>query len=75
MGCTVLGMTAIFTYNLPVSQQRFEEARCALYTLTDYHCMIEQAVTGGYIQEDEQKTLIDWRKDPNAWAAKFTQNA
>ena len=35
--------------------------------------MIEQAVRGKYIQEDEQKTLIDWRKDPNAWAAKFTQ--
>lgn len=73
MGCNVLGMTAIFTYNLPISQQRFEEAKCALYTLTDYHCMIEQAVRGKYIQEDEQKTLIDWRKDPNAWAAKFTQ--
>ncbi len=73
MGCNVLGMTAIFTYNLPISQQRFEEAKCALYTLTDYHCMIEQAVADNYIQPDEQATLIEWRKDPNAWAERFAQ--
>ena len=73
MGCQVLGMTAIFTYNLPVSQQRFEEARCALYTLTDYHCMIEQAVADNYIRTEEQETLIQWRKDPNAWAARFAE--
>lgn len=74
MGCQVLGMTAIFTYNLPIAQQRFEEAKTALYTLTDYHSMIEQAVTDNYIQSEEQNTLIEWRKNPNEWAAKFADN-
>lgn len=75
MGCNVLGMTAIFTYNLPIAQKRFEDAKCALYTLTDYHCLIEQAVDMQYIQADEQASLIEWRKDPQEWAARFTQNS
>ncbi len=73
MGCQVLGMTAIFTYNLPIAQQRFEEAKVALYTLTDYHCMIEQAVAQSYVAEEDQSTLIEWRKDPNAWASRFAE--
>lgn len=73
LGCKVLGMIAIFTYNLPVSQQRFEEEKVALYTLTDYHCLIEQAIADNYICPEEQSTLIEWRKDPNAWSAKFSK--
>ncbi len=71
MGCDVLGMVAIFTYNLPIAQQRFEEAKLDLYTLTNYPALIKQAAKDGYIQQNEIETLDRWSKDPNAWAEQF----
>lgn len=71
MGCDVLGMVAIFTYNLPVAGQRFEEAKLSLHTLTNYPVLIEKAANEGYIKEDEIETLNEWSKDPAAWAEQF----
>lgn len=71
MGCNVLGMIAIFTYNLPIAHQSFESAQLPLYTLTDYHILVEEALTKGYIQANELETLKEWRQDPAAWALKF----
>ena len=71
MGCDVLGMVAIFTYNLPIAGQRFEEAKLALYTLTDYTVLVKQAAEDGYIQQNEIDTLNQWSKNPAAWAEQF----
>lgn len=71
MHCDVLGMIAIFTYNLPIAQERFEEAKLPLYTLTDYNTLVQEAITKGYIEANEQDTLHEWRKDPAIWAKKF----
>lgn len=69
--CDVLGMVAIFTYKLPIATQRFEEAGIALHTLTDYPLLVEEAFEQGYIKAQEQDTLREWRKDPQAWATQF----
>ena len=71
MGCNVLGMVAIFTYNLPIAQQRFEEAQLNLFTLTDYSVLVKKAAEDGYIQQTEIETLNRWSKDPAAWAEQF----
>ncbi len=71
VGCNVLGMIAIFTYELPIAQQRFDEAKLSLFTLTNYNTLVQEAITKGYIEANEQETLIEWRKDPAAWAKKF----
>ena len=71
MGCNVLGMVAIFTYNLPIAQQRFEEAQLNLFTLTDYSVLVKKAAEDGYIQPTEIETLNRWSKDPAAWAEQF----
>ena len=71
MGCDVLGMVAIFTYNLPIAKQRFEEAQLELYTLTDYNILVEKAAEDGYVQQNEIETLSRWSKDPAAWAEQF----
>ena len=71
MNCDVLGMVAIFTYNLPVANQRFEEAELSLHTLTDYAVLVEEAVNEGYVQADEMETLNQWSKDPAAWGERF----
>lgn len=56
-GCTVSGMVAIFTYNLPLSIQKFQEADCSLVTLSDYDILIEKALATGYVTEDDLKVL------------------
>jgi len=60
-GCKVIGMVAIFTYNLPVAVSRFEEAGCPLITLTDYEILIEKALKTDYINEDDFKILQEFK--------------
>ena len=60
-GCIVIGMVAIFTYNLPLAVARFEEAKCPLITLTDYEILIEKALKTGYINEEDLKVLKEFK--------------
>jgi len=68
-GCDVKGMVAIFSYNLQQAIDNFNEAKCTLYTLSDYDELVKQAVEGNYISENNLKSLINWRKDPENWAS------
>jgi orotate phosphoribosyltransferase len=60
-GCKVIGMVAIFTYNLPVAVSRFKEAGCQLITLTDYEILIEKALKTNYINEEDIKVLREFK--------------
>ena len=62
-GCRILGMVAIFTYDLPKALKAFEEANCRLITLTDYDTLIRQAVETGYIKESDLKVLQDFKQN------------
>jgi orotate phosphoribosyltransferase len=59
--CIVVGMVAIFTYNLPIAINRFKEADCELVTLTDYDILIEKALKTGSISEDDLKVLREFK--------------
>ena len=66
-GGEVLGMGAIFTYGLPVSEHAFKEHKVELTTLSNYNAMIETAVATGYVKEEQVETLKEWRKSPDTW--------
>jgi orotate phosphoribosyltransferase len=66
-GCEVVGMTAIFTYEFPISIKRFKEANVNLIPLSNYSAMLEAALETEYIQPNEVETLKEWRKDPANW--------
>ena len=68
-GCDVKGMVAIFSYNLQQALDNFTRAKCPLYTLSDYDELVKQAIEGNYISENNLKSLINWRKDPENWAS------
>ncbi len=72
-GLEVLGMVAIFTYGLKVADKNFAAKQCPLITLSDYDHLIKQALASNYIQKEEQETLMEWRKDPQAWSDQFNQ--
>jgi orotate phosphoribosyltransferase len=62
-GCSIKGMIAIFTYNLPKAEKAFKESKCALVTLTDYDHLIQKALEINYISEDDQNILRDFKKN------------
>lgn len=66
-GCEVLGVAAIFTYQLEKGKQMLAEEEIEAYTLTDIEALTEVAVEKGFIQEEDMKKLIEWRKDPAEW--------
>ena len=67
-GAIVKGMLAIFTYQLPVAEANFKSKDCALHTLTNYETLIYKAIEDRYISEEDQQSLLEWRKDPQAWS-------
>ena len=71
MGCNILGMVAIFTYNLPIAAQRFEESGITLHTLTNYDVLLPEAAKEGYIKEEEIQILNQWSQNPEQWAERF----
>lgn len=63
----VLGVAAIFTYELPKGKENFAEAGLPLVTLTNYSVLIEAALEEKYIDENELNLLKEWKKDPENW--------
>ena len=70
-GAIVKGMVAIFTYQLPVAEENFKAKECSLFTLTNYETLIHKAIEENYINGQDQASLMEWRKDPQAWSDRF----
>ncbi len=67
VGCEVVGMVAIFSYEFPVAVKKFRDAGIQLITLSNYNAMLEAALAINYIKESDVETLKEWRKDPGSW--------
>ena len=63
----VLGVAAIFTYELAKGKKNFAEANMPLATLTNYSTLIESALKENYINQEQLELLKKWRKDPENW--------
>ncbi|KOP82078.1 orotate phosphoribosyltransferase [Cytobacillus solani] len=66
-GCEVLGVVAIFTYQLKKGKELLEEANISTFTLTDFETLSEIAKQKGYIQAEDMEKLSEWRKNPAEW--------
>lgn len=66
-GADVLGVAAIFTYELPKGTANFAEHKMDLITLTNYSTLIEAALAADYIKPSDITLLKDWKKSPEDW--------
>lgn len=66
-GADVLGVVAIFTYELPKASQNFEEAGVQLITLSTYSDLIQVAKEKGYITADGLQLLQKFKEDQGNW--------
>jgi orotate phosphoribosyltransferase len=67
-GCNVVGLLSIFSYNLPVAEENFREAKCRLISLSNYEALISYALEHQFISPSEIETLRQWRLDPENWS-------
>jgi len=63
----VLGMLSVFSYGLPDADASLREGNCKLYSLTDYDCLLQTALSEGAINADDLMVLQSWRKNPRNW--------
>ncbi|MBA1392391.1 orotate phosphoribosyltransferase [Bombilactobacillus bombi] len=63
----ILGVAAIFSYDLPDSQANFQQAQVPLKTLTDYPTLIATAQQQNQITQQELELLQKWHQDPHNW--------
>lgn len=64
----IKGMLAIFTYGMDIAAENFKKNKCELFTLTNYDALIKKAAEENYIRENDLASLMEWKKDPQAWS-------
>ncbi|MDP4163605.1 MAG: orotate phosphoribosyltransferase [Bacillota bacterium] len=70
-GCEVLGAVSIFTYGLEKGEKLLKQAGITSVSLTDFSALIERATEIGYISNQDQQSLAEWRNDPAQWSSKI----
>jgi len=68
-GAQVDTCLAIFTYGLDKAAERFSALQpvCSCLPILEYDQLIEIARQNGYISEQDQESLLEWRAAPFAW--------
>ena len=63
----VKGMVAIFSYGFELAKANFASDNVNLYTLSNYNCLLEQALDTGFINQKELEVLSNWNSNPSKW--------
>lgn len=66
-GAKVAGLVCIFSYGFDIATEAFKNAKCPYYSLSNYNTLINEALNGGYITEDDLHKLKLWRETPDSW--------
>ena len=62
-GAVVLGVVAIFSYELKKAKDAFAADKVEYHTLTNYNYLIEEAVASDYIKQEDVEKLLEWRNN------------
>ena len=60
-GAEVLGVVAIFSYELTKAHEAFSQSEVEYVTLTNYPVLVEEAVVSNFIHQDDVEKLLEWR--------------
>ena len=66
-GADVIGVVAIFTYELPKASENFAKAGVKLVTLSNYTELIKVAKVQGYISEEDLDLLHKFKENQETW--------
>jgi orotate phosphoribosyltransferase len=71
--CEVVGVFSLFTYNLESARKNFEKISCQHKSISDFDVLIKEAVSLGYLDQNEYELIKDWKKDPENWYKKLNK--
>lgn len=57
----ILGLAAIFSYNLPEAENNFKQAGITYHTLSNYNALIEASWEEGSVTQEDLVILKNWR--------------
>jgi len=63
----VLGMVAIFSYELPLAVNALKTHDCRLFTLTNFSALLQQSKNTGLLTNEETDMLNQWRNNPETF--------
>jgi len=63
----VLGIMAIFTYELTVAEKNFTESGLNAYPLATFPALLSEMKTRGDISEAQEQIVLKFREDPKVW--------
>lgn len=66
-GAEVLGVVAVFSYELAAATHNFSDEQLSFHTVTNYSTLIEVAKDNGDITDAELASLKEWRAHPESW--------
>ncbi len=69
-GANVAGCVSIFNYSLDKATNVFQSADCEVRSALTYDKLLQTAKDTGYIDEDAEQLLDDWRAEPFKWGEK-----
>lgn len=74
----IVGVLAIFTYEMAKAKESFEKENIACFTLSNFFTLIDVAVASNYLSEDSKEEVLSWSSDPENWwksiqASRLTQ--
>lgn len=67
LGARVWCMLAIFDYDFPQKQKRFQAEGVELLSLTNYETCLQEALKEGHLQPQDREILAAWRQAPESW--------
>lgn len=70
-GGNVAHMFAIFTYGFEKMYKAFEEVGVTLHVLTDFPTLLDVARERGDITAEQYEKMLEYKADPENWAAKM----
>ncbi|MFB6466578.1 orotate phosphoribosyltransferase [Cytobacillus sp. Hz8] len=70
-GCEVIGVVSIFTYELEKGRKLLNDKEIMTYSLTDFTTLVTIASEKGYMQKEDLKKVLEWKKNPEAWGKAF----
>ncbi|WP_299740740.1 orotate phosphoribosyltransferase [Rossellomorea sp. y25] len=68
-GCEVLGVAAIFTYELEKGKRMLGEHDIKAYALSDYSSLLDVALQNSIIREEDLEQLKLWSENPEKWGS------
>lgn len=71
--CEVVGVFSLFSYKLESAHENFKKISCEQKSISDFDVLINEAVSLGYLDQNEYELIKDWKKDPENWHKKLNR--